>query len=87
MCKVASMLYGNCLTESLVYRGEVKYHVNNLELLKIKPDIYYVGLTCNSFKVRHEGQKTSLNNPAYRKKAPFYPHTFGNSRIIILTLI
>ena len=77
------MLYGNCLTESLVYRGEVKYHVNNLELLKIKPDIYYVGLTCNSFKVRHEGHKTSIHNPAYGTKAKLSPHTFGNSMIII----
>ena len=63
------ILNGNCLTESLVYKGEVKYQLTNPRsgALENKKK-YYIGLTCNSFKQRHEGHKTSINNPAYRNK-------------------
>ena len=63
------ILGGNCLTESLVYKGEVKYQINNPRTGAVEDKTkYYVGLTCNSFKLRHDGHKTSINNPDYRNK-------------------
>ena len=53
-------LDNKCLTESIVYRADVQTRGNVIE------SRFYIGLTCNSFKSRHAGHKSSFTKERYR---------------------
>ena len=53
-------LDNKCLTESIVYRADVKASGTRQE------QKFYIGLTCNSFKIRHSGHKSSFTHERYK---------------------
>ena len=72
------MFGGNCLTKSLVYRGELKYQIRNQRtgILESKTK-NYIGLCSTSFKERHSTHNTSFNHVGYRKSTTLSNHIWN----------
>ena len=72
------MLGGNCLTHSLVYRGELKYQITNPRtgILESKTK-NYIGLASTSFKERHKTHNTSFNHVKYRTSTSLSSHIWN----------
>ena len=57
---------GNCQTDNLVYRGDLTYkEVNPYSHIEEEVKKVYIGSTCNTWRSRHSGHKSSFKLPQY----------------------